>query len=151
MPYSLHPSTLLASGATVEAIDGILRQLGRKAGCRLTYLRTRLETGDAGAAGAIGAGEARIQDPGRTEELAENVIASAKGWLALGAMDSAERSRALDLLGFTSQLVFPPFSLGLFAFSADLDAAYGGASAPPRIMAAFCGDQPPLCGYGLLP
>src|SRR3546814_20706686 len=52
-----------------------------------------LDKGGAGAAGAIAAGEARIQDPGRTEELAENVIASAKGWLALGAMDSAERSR----------------------------------------------------------
>src|SRR3546814_2409115 len=57
-------------------------------------------------------------------------------------MDSAERSRALDLLGFTSQLVFSTFSLGLFAFSDDLDAVYGGASAHNRMMAAFCGDDP---------
>src|SRR3546814_3090467 len=66
-------------------------------------------------------------------------------------MDSAERSRALDLLGFTSQLVFSTFSLGLFAFSDDLDAVYGGASAHNRMMAAFCGDDPRLVGVGFLP
>ena len=38
----------------------------------------------------------------KTAALEEDVIASAKGWLALGAMDTAERSRALDLLGFAS-------------------------------------------------
>src|SRR3546814_20723730 len=66
-------------------------------------------------------------------------------------MDSAERSRALDLLGFTSQLVFSTFSLGLFAFSDDLDAVYGGASAHNRMMAAFCGDDPRIVGVGFMP
>ena len=50
--------------------------------------------------------------------LAEDVIASAKGWYALGAMDPGERTQALDLLGFDAQLVFSTFSVEQFAFAA---------------------------------
>jgi uncharacterized protein len=37
-----------------------------------------------------------------------------KGWAALGAFDSAERSRALDLLGFNRQLVFSTLVMSQF-------------------------------------
>src|SRR3546814_6985465 len=133
----------------MDGIDWLRSHADTKTRGLLPDLSSLLDKGGAGAAGAIAAGEARIQDPGRTEELAENVIASAKGWVALGAMDSAERSRALDLLGFTSQLVFSTFSLGLFAFSDDLDAFYGGSRAPIRMIAEFCGADPRSVGGGL--
>ncbi|HEY9557620.1 MAG TPA: amidohydrolase family protein [Acidimicrobiales bacterium] len=151
MAYAHRPTVFDADSHLMEGIDWLRSHADTKTRGLLPDLSSLLDKGGAGAAGAIAAGEARIQDPGRTEELAENVIASAKGWLALGAMDSAERSRALDLLGFTSQLVFSTFSLGLFAFSDDLDAVYGGASAHNRMMAAFCGDDPRLVGVGFLP
>jgi hypothetical protein len=37
-----------------------------------------------------------------------------KGWQALGASDSAERSRALDLLGFNHQLIFTTLAMSQF-------------------------------------
>ena len=40
----------------------------------------------------------------------EGELLTRKGWHALGAFDPAERSRALDLLGFESQLVFSTFA-----------------------------------------
>lgn len=61
------------------------------------------------------------------------------------------RSQALDLLGFTSQLVFSTFSLGLFVFSDDLDLVYGGAAAHNRMMSDFCAHDPRLIGVGFLP
>ena len=45
------------------------------------------------------------------EKVIEGLIAGPKGWLAYGACDPAERTRALDELGFSSQLVFPTSSL----------------------------------------
>ena len=43
-----------------------------------------------------------------------------KGWGAVGAFDSAERSFVLDQLGFAAQLVFPTFAATQFA-GRDLD------------------------------
>src|SRR3954453_17107557 len=40
----------------------------------------------------------------------EDALLTKKGWDALGAVDAAERSRALDLLGFDRQLVFSTFA-----------------------------------------
>jgi predicted TIM-barrel fold metal-dependent hydrolase len=117
----------------------------------LPDLTPLLDKGGAGAGTAIQAGEARIGDPEQTAALEDDVIASAKGWLALGAMDSTERTRALDLLGFESQLVFSTFSVGLFAFADDPTVVYGGASAHNRMMADFCSDDDRLVGVGFLP
>jgi predicted TIM-barrel fold metal-dependent hydrolase len=71
--------------------------------------------------------------------------------MALGAMDAGERTRALDLLGFRSQLVFSTFSVGLFAFSDDLDVVYGGATAHNRMVGSFCAGDDRLVGVGFLP
>lgn len=110
-----------------------------------------LGAGGADATTAIEQGQARIGDAEAVTKLEADVIASAKGWSALGAMDSAERTRALDLLGFDSQLVFSTFSVGLFAFSDDLDVVYGGARAHNRMVASFCGDDDRLVAVGFLP
>lgn len=101
----------------------------------------------------IAAAEKRLteQDEQATRLLEMDVIGSrAKGWLALGAIDPTERSRALDLLGFHSQVVFPTFGLSQFAFSPEDDVLYGGTTALNRAMADFCGSDERLLPIGFL-
>src|SRR5512146_2170918 len=44
--------------------------------------------------------------------MGDTLIAGPKGYAALGAFNPAERTQALDLLGFQRQLVFATFSPG---------------------------------------
>src|SRR5690606_1485317 len=75
------------------------------------------------------------------------------------AVDPAERSRALDLMGFHRQFVFATFSWGQFdplsyaptARAGDAKALYGGALAHNRGVAEFCADDPRLMASGMLP
>jgi predicted TIM-barrel fold metal-dependent hydrolase len=80
----------------------------------------------------------------------ENVVAGTKGWHAPGAFDPAERSKALDDLGFGRQLVFSTFSAGQYLSCDDLDVRYGGLRAHNRAMAEFCSADPRLIGVGQL-
>jgi len=147
-----HRSTIHdADSHLMEGLDWLRDHADASTRALLPDLTGVLDKGGAGAGRAIQLGEARIADAERTAALEDDVIASAKGWVALGAMDASERSRALDLLGFTTQLVFSTFSLGLFAFADDLDVVYGGTSAHNRMMAGFCADDPRLVGVGFLP
>jgi predicted TIM-barrel fold metal-dependent hydrolase len=75
----------------------------------------------------------------------------AKGWTALGAFDPAERSRALDLLGFSGQLVFSTVAHHQFYWNPDLDVLYGGTRAHNRAMADFCSTDERLFAVGLVP
>jgi predicted TIM-barrel fold metal-dependent hydrolase len=107
-----------------------------------------------GAAGklaedAVERAEARRGDAEAARRLEENVM-KAKGWNALGAFDSGERSRALDLLGFDKQLVFSTFAATQFA-GPDLEVLYGGTRALNRAMAEFCGDDERLIAVGFVP
>jgi predicted TIM-barrel fold metal-dependent hydrolase len=151
MTYAHRPVILDADSHLMEGLDWLRDHADSATRAKLPDMSVTLDKGGAGAAKAIRAGEERVLDAERTAALEEDVIASAKGWVALGAMDSAERSRALDLLGFESQLVFSTFSLGLFAFADDLDVVYGGASAHNRMMHDFCGGDPRMLGVGFLP
>ncbi len=92
----------------------------------------------------------RLSNPEETAKLEENVIASAKGWYAHGAVDKGERSRTLDLLGFKAQLVFSTFA-GHFMRSDDLGLVYGGTRAHNRAMADFCSDDERLMAVALIP
>ncbi|WP_419553727.1 amidohydrolase family protein [Candidatus Poriferisodalis sp.] len=84
--------------------------------------------------------------------LGDDLIAGPKGYQALGAFNSAERSTALDLLGFARQFVFATFSVGVaFDPRTDLDVRYGAARAHNRGMAEFCADDDRLIGVALLP
>ncbi len=151
MTYAHRPTIHDADSHVMEGLDWLRDHADARTREMLPDLSGLLDKAGAGAGSAIQAGEARIADGERTAALEDDVIASAKGWVALGAMDPSERSRALDLLGFASQLVFSTFSLGLFAFADDLDVVYGGTSAHNRMMGAFCGDDPRLVGVGFLP
>ena len=91
----------------------------------------------------------RQGDPGAARALEENVMAT-KGWGALGAFEPAERSRALDLLGFDRQLVFSTFAATQFAGD-DFDLLYGGTRALNRGMADFCSGDERLIPVGQVP
>lgn len=82
----------------------------------------------------------RHLDPAERER-AEAEIMLRKNWSALGSFVREDRPRALDLLGFSSQLVFNTF-LNPYLLEAerkdDLDFAYGLARAHNRAMVEFC-------------
>jgi predicted TIM-barrel fold metal-dependent hydrolase len=85
---------------------------------------------------AVHAAEARRGDADAAAQLEGNLMGP-KGWSALGAFDPAERSRALDLLGFDAQLVFSTFAATQF-ISDDLEVLYGGTRAHNRAIVDFC-------------
>ena len=99
--------------------------------------------------------ERRAHTPEQVAEmlaLGDQLIAGPKGYLALGAFNSQERSQALDLLGFDRQLVFATFSVGqAFDKKAEPELRYGAARAHNRAMAAFTGDDPRLMGVAAVP
>ncbi len=75
----------------------------------------------------------------RAVEAAE--IMGRKNFAATGSFVPADRPRALDLLGFASQLVFNTFHnrrLRDWEHGGDLDLAYGAARAHNRGMVEFC-------------
>ena len=68
-------------------------------------------------------------------------IMTRKNFAATGSFVAEDRGRALDLLGFSSQLVFNTFHnrrLRDWEHSGDLDLAYGAARAHNRGMVEFC-------------
>jgi predicted TIM-barrel fold metal-dependent hydrolase len=92
----------------------------------------------------------RMADPERTRKLEEHVTASAKGWAAHGAIDGAERSRTLDLLGFKRQLVFSTFA-GQFLRRSDRELMYAATRAHARAMVDFCSSDSRLMPVTLIP
>lgn len=86
----------------------------------------------------------------KVAELERDIIGGAKNYEALGAFNSGERSRALDLLGFHAQWVFSTFSPDTILPAKDLDARYGACRAHNRAMAAFCADDPRLLPVAFL-
>jgi len=94
------------------------------------------------AAEAVAQAAQRKGDEHAAAEL-EGALLTRKGWHALGAFDPAERSRALDLLGFDSQLVFSTFATTQF-LGGDPELRIGGTRAHNRAMADFCSADPRL-------
>ena len=98
----------------------------------------------------VAAARARKGDADATKAAATDLIAGSKGWIAYGAFDPEERTKAMDELGFATQLVFATSSVAPFRNSKDMDVLYGGARAHNRAMAAFCRDER-LIGVGFVP
>jgi uncharacterized protein len=80
----------------------------------------------------------------RADEAAE--IMNRKNFAATGGFIAEDRSRALDLLGFSSQLVFNTFHNGRLhdLEHKDLDLAFAAARAHNRGMLDFCSADPRL-------
>ena len=86
--------------------------------------------------------------------LGDQLIAKSKEIQALGAFNSADRSVALDMLGFKKQLVFATHSVALpFHPSSKTDPKlrYGATRAHNRHMVDFCGSDARLMGVGIVP
>jgi predicted TIM-barrel fold metal-dependent hydrolase len=86
--------------------------------------------------------------------LGDGLIAASKEIQALGAFWSADRTTALDMLGFKKQLVFATHSVAMpFSASSKLEPAlrYGAARAHNRHMADFCAGDNRLMGVGVVP
>jgi len=92
-------------------------------------------------------------DPELTEALKADLFAhpgKRNMWSAYGAVEKKERSEALNIMGVSSQLVFPSVGAGRFARNKDLEVVYGGCDALNRGMADFCADDPRLKSVGFL-
>ena len=86
--------------------------------------------------------------------LGDRLIESSKEIQALGAFDGAERSQALDMLGFKRQLVFATHSVATpFSPSSKISPTlrYGATRAHNRHMAEFCGHDERLMGVAIVP
>jgi predicted TIM-barrel fold metal-dependent hydrolase len=93
------------------------------------------------------------RDPAYRAADAEQIMLR-KNWRATGSVVREDRSRALDLLGFASQLVFNTFAnkeLQRTEHTADPDLVYGLARAHNRAMADFCSVDPRLLAVGYVP
>jgi len=117
-------------------------------------IRDRIRPLYLGGAGAL-ADEAVQQADQRkagtvTLDAIEDNLLTRKGWHAYGAFDPAERSHALDLLGFDKQLVFSTFAPDQFV-GKDREVLYGGTRAHNRMMAEFCADDDRLIAVGFVP
>lgn len=96
---------------------------------------------------------ARRSDPADRPK-ADAEIMLRKNWSAMGSFIREDRPRALDLLGFSSQLVFNTFLSGhLVAIEHKQDPAYlyGLARAHNRSMADFCAVDRRLLPVGYVP
>ncbi len=106
-----------------------------------------------GEADLIGRWRARHADAAyRAED--ESKILERKNWAATGSFIKHDRPKALDLLGFQSQLVFNTFVNGRLLAAErghDLDFAYGFARAHNRSMVEFCAEDPRLLATGYVP
>ncbi|MBI1186343.1 MAG: amidohydrolase family protein [Alphaproteobacteria bacterium] len=120
-------------------------------GIRDRLKRMRFEAGGALAEKAIAAAQKRQGDAAATAAISANVIAGPKGWAAYGAMNSDERVRALNDLGFASQLVFTTFAGSQFSGADENDVRYGGARALNRGITEFCKADKRLIPVGVVP
>ncbi len=82
--------------------------------------------------------KARKGDGDAEPKAFDKPLAGHEGWIAAGACDPAERSRVLDLFGFSGQLVFGTSSLAPALAAKDEGVLYAGIRAHNEAMAAFC-------------
>ncbi len=150
MPYA-HRRIHDADSHVVETPDWLDEHA--EAGVRARLARLRLGGVRPGEVGWIERFRAQHADPAyRGEDEAQ--ILQRKNWAATGSFLKEDRPRALDLLGFESQLVFNTFlNQQLLAAERgdDLDFAYGFARAHNRAMVEFCSADRRLLASGYVP
>jgi hypothetical protein len=139
-----------ADSHTMETADWLAPYLE---GEHLEKLGSLYSKRDAGVAivKQIDLAKARKTNPEAAAEAAANPIAGPKGWLGYGAFDTDERTKALDWLGFGSQLVFPTFGLGAITKATDEETMYVAAQALNRAQCAFCAADPRLVAVAFVP
>ncbi len=91
-------------------------------------------------------------DPEFRSGDADNLLLR-KNFQALGAFRNGDRVRALDLLGFASQLVFTTDALSNYGLEqrGEIELALAAARAHNRMMTDFCAIDPRLLATGYVP
>ncbi|HZY53185.1 MAG TPA: amidohydrolase family protein, partial [Reyranella sp.] len=100
--------------------------------------------------------QSRIADAERAkgEAFDDSQIMLAKNWSALGSWRQQDRPRSIDLLGFSSQLMFTTALLNysnVLESGPDHDLAYAVARAHTRHMVEFCSVDRRLLATGYVP
>jgi len=100
--------------------------------------------------------QSRIADAGRAvgEAFDDSQIMLAKNWSALGSWRKQDRPRSIDLLGFSSQLMFTSALLNfssLLEGKGDIELIYAVARAHTRHMVEFCSVDKRLLPTGYVP
>src|SRR5580692_8699999 len=105
-----------------------------------------------GAPGWVEKARAQHDDPEFRAGAEANILLR-KNQQALGAFRPDDRPRAVDYLGFASQLVFTTFCLGNFQleYGDDVELAYAAATAHNRMMTDFCSVDRRLLATGYVP
>jgi uncharacterized protein len=148
MPYAEGRTYYDADSHIMELPDWLAGYVGDE-------LRGRVGDLKLGAAGKLAAravenAASRARDEATRAALEEHLL-DAKGWGALGAFDPDERSRALDLLGFDRQLVFPTFASSQFLGSDDPEVRAAGNRALNRGIVDFCARDERLLPVAFVP
>lgn len=148
-PYPVHD----ADAHLVETPDWLLPYADPKIRERLRPIPVQRMTPSIPADVEIENWRRRHWDPAE-RETAEREIMLRKGWAAMGSFIKEHRPRAVDLLGFSTQLVSTTL-LAYYLFEAehgsDLDFAYGYARAHNRGIVDFCSLDKRLLPVGYLP
>lgn len=123
-----------------------------------TFLTDHADQAVCDALPPLGGGRSRLEltdghrEPGEREALValgDDLVRKGPKWhAALGAVDPAERSTALDLLGFEYQVVYSSLCAPLFELT-DPDVRYGAYRAHNRAVAEFCAADERLLGVAM--
>ena len=94
----------------------------------------------------------RQEDPSVMKKFEESILDNTKsGWNRIGAFDPKERSRALDVFGYSMQLVLSTFSFHQIAHSNDSEVLEKGSRTLNRAMGSFCSSDDRLKAIGYIP
>lgn len=148
MPYAEGRVFYDADSHLMETSDWLVAHADPDVRDRIRPLQ--LAGAGANADEAVGDADARAHDAGADALPSPTEVMGPKGWAAYGATDPAERSRALDVLGFERQLVFSTFAATQF-LGRDVELLYGGTRAHNRAMAAFCADDARMLPVAFVP
>ena len=154
MSYAQHRKIIDADSHVIE-LDDFLHAVADEEHKDLIPLMSsqkELPVVEAGLARGRELFEKRQKDPETMAKFEEAILDNTKsGWNRLGAFDSAERSHALDLFGYSIQFVLPTFSFHQIAHTEDLDVLDAGSRTLNKAMANFCKTDERLKAIGYLP
>jgi predicted TIM-barrel fold metal-dependent hydrolase len=148
MPYGSNRRFCDADSHIMETVDWIERHADPDVRAKLPQLS--LVKSATASFDFINAAVAKQKDRAARGKIHTDVVRGSKGWGAFGAFDPAERTLAMDDLGFARQLVFSTFSAGQYLSHSDMDVRYGGIRAHNRAMAEFCRGDERLIAVGQL-
>ena len=154
MSYAQHRKIIDADSHVIE-LDDFLHAVADEEHKDLIPLMSsqkELPVVEAGLARGRELFEKRQKDPETMAKFEEAILDNTKsGWNRLGAFDSAERSHALDLFGYSIQWILPTFSFHQIAHTEDLDVLDAGSRTLNKAMANFCNTDERLKAIGYLP